>query len=241
MPGGTASTKRANNHHKLFLVISAALLMGAGVPSGAHAADFSPSADYHLCTEDSEAECVHEKGVDAATQFRVELGQDAGEEELENITLEFSPGFRFPSDDQIEGGERLADAHISIHAGPCAAGAGTVPLEIDGFFEERDRTEQEIKDGVRVVFRLNLDPIPPLDIKVSGNERTGHSAVAIIEDRAATCPPFSFEANFFGRSEDSGVPLLMSPRKPGKYSLRAIFTGTQGSVYEYSYPYKFTR
>jgi hypothetical protein len=207
----------------------------------ANAADFSPSADYHLCTEDSGAQCVHGYDTDSAVQFRIELAQDEGEEEIQHIRLEFAPGFRFPTDEDLENGERLGTAHIETAAGPgCMGAVGTVPIAIDGHFEERDRTEDEINDGVRVVFRLNLDPTPPIDIKVYGNERNGHRVEAALEDRSATCPTFSFNGTFFAQSEGSGTPLLRTPAKPGKYSLKAIFTGTQESVVAYRYPYRFT-
>ena len=226
---------------KWFAAVAVALLALGGAQAGAQSTDFTPSAEYHLCSADSADECVVDYYTDSAVQFRIELGQDQGEEELENITLEFAPGFRFPKDARIPNGEQLGDAHIETGSGPgCLGGAGTVPLAIDGTFEERDRTDQEIEDGVRVVFRLNLDPIPPLDIKVYGNVRKGHRVVAIIEDRPYTCPPFSFNAKFFAESADTGVPLLRTPARPGKYSLKAIFTGTQESLVAYRYLYRFT-
>lgn len=223
-------------------LLSAALLIG-GVTSSATArgADFSPVAQYHLCTEDSSDSCNHSYAVNSAVQFRIELAQDEGEEELQHITLKFGPGFRFPKDVQIEDGEGLGTAHIETASGPgCAGAAGTAPVEVDGNFTERDRTQEEVEDGVRVVFRLNLDPIPPIDIKVYGNARKGHHVEASIEDNATTCPPFSFDATFFAKSEGSAVPVLRTPRAAGEYWLRAILTSTEESVVAYRYTYKFS-
>jgi len=226
----------------MYRLAAAVLLVIAGaIPAGAQGSDFSPSAEYHLCTEDSGDECVHDYYADSAVQFRVKLAQDAGEEELANISLRFTPGFRFPGDARIENGERLGNAHISIHSGPeCMGAAGSTPLDIDGHFEERDRTEEEIADGVKIVFRLVLDPIPPIDLKTYGNARKGHRVETTIEDRDYTCPPFSFDATFFAHSEAAGVPMLRTPLTPGRYALRAIFTGTEGSVAQFRYPYKIT-
>ena len=219
----------------------AALVSGTIMPAAAQSPDFTPTAEYHLCSEDSADECVHDYYTDSAVQFRIALAQEQGEEELEHITLKFAPGFRFPKDAQIPNGEQLGSAHIETGAGPgCAGAEGTAPLAIDGRFEERDRTDAEIAESVRVVFRLNLDPIPPLDIVVYGNARKGHHVEAAIEDRPTTCPPFTFNGTFFASSADTGIPILRTPRTPGRYSLRAILTGTQDSLVAYRYRYKFT-
>ena len=223
------------------LTAALALLFAAAPSPVARGADFSPAAEYHLCSEDSAEACVHDYSTDSAVQFRIELAQEEGEEELEHITLKFAPGFRFPKDVQIEDGEHLGTARIETASGPgCAGAVGTAPLQIDGNFEERDRTQEEIDKGVRIVFRLNLDPIPPLDLKVYGNVRKGHRVEASIEDRPSTCPPFSFNGTFLARSEGSGTSILRTPHTGGKYALRVIFTGTQGSVVAYRYLYKLT-
>src|SRR5688572_30344172 len=105
-----------------------AVVMVGGSVAGAQGTDFTPSAEYHLCSADSADQCVHDYYTDSAVQFRVGLGQDQGEEELENITLKFAPGFRFPKDAQIPDGERLGDAHIEIDSGPgCMGETGTAP------------------------------------------------------------------------------------------------------------------
>ena len=224
-------------------LIAGLLLPLAATPSIAgQSGDFSPAAEYHVCSEDSSDECVHHYYTDSAVQFRIELAQESGEEEIKHITLKFAPGFRFPKDAQLPNGERLGSAHIETAAGPgCGGAVGTAPLEVDGQFEERDRTDEEIEEGVRVVFRLNLDPIPPLDIKVYGNARRGHHIEADLEDRSTTCPPFTFNGTFLARSEDSSIPILRTPRTPGRYSLRATLTGTQESSVSYRYRYRFTR
>ncbi len=220
------------------LVVAAIATISVVVPAVARAADFSPTADYQMCTADSEADCVPNYYTASAVQFRVQLSQDKGEEELKHISLKVPAGFRYPKDEQLTDGERLGNADIVIDFGPgCAGGVGTHPFEINGYFEERDRTDDEVDDGVRVVFRLNLDPIPPIDLKVYGTPRLGYHIETDISETRATCPPFNFDAVFFANSEDSGIPLLRTPKTPGRYVMRAIFTSTQDSVVKLRYPF----
>jgi hypothetical protein len=208
-------------------------LTGAG---GAYAGEirageFSPTANYELCTADSGDECTPEYYRSSEVQFRVQLAQDDGEEELDHITLKVPAGFGLPKDKQLEDGEKLGDAHIEIAGGPgCAGAEGTQPLSIDGTFRERDRTAKEIKKGFRVVFRLDLSPIPPIDLKVRGNKKKGYRVETEIPKDDPTCPPFKFDATFLPRSEVSDVPVYINPPNAGTYEFVVIFKSVEGST-----------
>lgn len=216
---------------------SVALFLGAvslsltvGGASRAQGSDFSPTVEYTLCTADSGDKCTPDYYASSVAQYRTYVSQDDGEEELKHVTVKIPAGVGLPKDRHLENGEELGSATIEIAFGPgCAGGVGKETFPIDGRLIERDRTDAEAKRGVRLVVRIDLTPIPPIDLKYFGNKRSGYRVETEVPEDPFTCPPFSFDARYVARTE-SGVPLWRNPPEPGSYLLKAILHGQQGSV-----------
>lgn len=199
--------------HAVAIVAGVVML---GLVAEAGAADFSPTIDFTL----------GDKNASVNTTLRTVVKQDAGEEELQSVTLRVPAGFSLPVDQQLTDGEKLGGGTINIAAGACpAAGApATVPVNII----ERNRSSAEIHSGVEAVYVVDLRPVTTIALLVTGSTAKGWTLEGNIPSNAATCPPFTFDATFDKQAATSKTPILVNPSQGGTYRFSATFKGLNG-------------
>lgn len=214
------------------VLVIVCLIVGATSPVASSAAGpFSPDASYEFCREGSGETCSPDYYAGAIPEFRVHIEQDEGEEELASVVLKVPAGFRFPADRRIEDNELVGTVDLLLGVGPrCegAVGSTMVPFE-DRPIYERDRTNDEVRRGVHVIFVVELTPVIKLQMKVFGNATLGYRVRTAIPDEPFSCPPLVFDAYWLARSESTSTPILRLPRTPGSYALAVIFTSTSGA------------
>ena len=172
----------------------------------------------------------------ANPQVIFKLSQDAGEEELAKVVLALAPGFKLAPDKAIKDNELLGEGHITIAAGPgCVSGnaEATFPFEVDATLREKNRNAQQKKKGVWARWVLEIPNVTTVPIIIKGTPKKGLKAHASIEANDFTCPPFSFRLTLFKRSETSKAKIWRNPYKPGRYTLKVIYTGEEGSKKTY--------
>jgi hypothetical protein len=197
------------------------VLVGAMMFFGSSAfaqGDFSPTIEFGL----SDAR------VKANPQMTVKVVQEDGEEELSHVTLTIPKGFTLPGDEAIANDDQLGAGTININAGPgCRAdfpeGSVKAPVDLPATLNEKDRTEEQIQNGIYAVWNLDISGVTNIDLAITGSVKTGWKLDGDIPPNDNTCPPFSFELNINSQSA-AGVPLLVNPKKPGKKSFSATFT-----------------
>lgn len=180
--------------------------------------DFSPTIEFGL----SDAR------VKANPQMNVKVVQEDGEEELSHVTLTIPKGFTLPGDDAIENDNQLGAGTININAGPgCRAdfpeGGAKAPVDLPATLNEKDRTEEQIQNGLHAIWNLDISGVTNIDLAITGSVKTGWKLDGDIPPNDNTCPPFSFDLNINSQSV-SGVPLLVNPKKAGKKAFSATFT-----------------
>lgn len=200
---------------KKLLALSLALPLAAvGSASGA---DFSPKMRFGL----SPAK------VKVHPELSILVEQDAGEEELGHVTLSVPKGFKLASDGQIENGDKIGSADLEIGAGPGCAGAG--PVSAPATFParsivEQDRTDEQSDRGVKAVWVVDLQPVTTIPLEVTGSPKKGYKLDGDIPANQFTCPPLVFDATIFSESETGGVPVMTTPKKPGRYTFAGKFS-----------------
>jgi hypothetical protein len=199
------------------IAIAVPLAISATVSS---AADFSPSLKFSL----------KPKKVKKNSELRIQVGQNAGEEELGHVTLKIPAGFKVPGDKAIEDGDQLGVADLAIDAGPGCAGAGpvTAPATFpDREIVEQDRSDEQADRGVKAVWVVDLQPVTTIPLEVTGSVRKGWKLDGDIPANQFTCPPLTFDGTIFKKST-GGVVITKNPKKPGKYVFKGILF-SQGS------------
>lgn len=205
---------------RVLALVTGAVLLGLVAEAGA--ADFSPTIDFTLV----------DKKANVNSQLRVVVKQDTGEEELASVEFKIPAGFNLAVDQQLTDGELLGTGQINIDAGPRCSGApaGSAPLTVPVNIIERNRKANEISDHVDAVYVVDLRPVTTIDLLVSGSSDDGWTLFGNVPPNANTCPPFTFDATFRQRAEDSGTPIIVNPQYGGAYDLEATFKGLQGGV-----------
>jgi hypothetical protein len=182
--------------------------------------DFSPTIEFGLS----------DTRVKANPQMTVKVVQEAGEEELQHVTLTIPKGFTLPGDEAIANDDQLGAGTININVGPGCR--GDVPPEGDpakarvdlpATLNEKDRTEEQIQSGIWAVWNLDISGVTNIDLAITGSVKTGWKLDGDIPPNDNTCPPFSFDLNINSQST-AGVPILVNPKKPGKKVFTATFT-----------------
>lgn len=201
-----------------------AMVVGAvalGMVSTAAAAAFSPTIDFTLAP----------RKVKANPTLDVVVQQDTGEEELASVKLVIPAGFKLAQDAALENGEQLGEGDISIHAGPRCAGQSplSAPVTVPVNIVERNRRSDEIADGVKAVYVVDLRPVTTIDLLVRGSASKGWTLTGQIPPNNFTCPPFTFDAMFFKKAEESGTKIIRNPGAAGRYTLKATFESLDGS------------
>jgi hypothetical protein len=210
-PGGRAMAKT-----RLVAVATVALMsVFALAVSGVSAADFSPTVEFGLS----------DTKVKANPVMSFALEQDMGEEELAHVTLTIPKGFTLPTDEQIENDSDIGVADLAIDVGPrCAgapAGSFAAPFN-DSRLYEQDRSDEQADRGVVAVWVVDLRPVTTIPLEVTGSIKKGWKLDGDIPANAFTCPPLTFAAEF--EQKVGEVPLIVNPKKAGKYKFTATFT-----------------
>lgn len=191
-------------------------LLAAALP--ATAADFSPQIEFALS----------DTKVKANPEMTVHVEQDDDEEELAAVKLTVPKGFTLPGDEAIAGGEQLGSGEIVIQVGPeCHPTLGAIPVgtaaTLPATLVEQDRTDEQADEGVVAVWVLDIQGVTRITLEVTGSVKTGWTLQGEIPANDFTCPPFSFDLTVNAASE-SGVPILINPKKPGVKLFAATFT-----------------
>ena len=201
--------------NKKLLTLSLALPLA--LVGSATAADFSPTMQFGL----SPAK------VKANPELTIDLEQDTGEEELDSVTLTIPAGFKLPKDAQIDNGDLLGSADLSINAGPGCGSAvpGSAPATFpDRQIKEQDVTDEQADRGVIAVWVVDLQPVTSIPLEVTGSPRKGYKLDGKIPANQFTCPPLVFNGVIFDKTTTGQVPILKNPKKPGTYTFSGIFT-----------------
>ena len=204
-------------------LVTGALLLGLIGEAGASQFEFSPTIQFDLL----------DKKASANAPLRVVVKQENGEEELKTIELRVPPGFSLAVDQQLTAGEVLGAGSIIIDGGPkCRGLAGSVPANVPVNIVERNRTNAEIADNVQAVYVVDLQPVTKIDLLVKGSIQNGWRLEGLVPANQDTCPPFTFDATFRPRAEESGTPIFINPEFGGSYEFEAKFVGLNNSVSE---------
>jgi len=210
----------------LLAAVAASVVAGLIAPACAGAA-FDPTIQISLST--------HQAGANPRVDFR--FVQDAGEEQIDELTFRFPRQFRIPPDASIAAGENLGYGRFTTGVAPvCGA-----PFEatFDATLYERDRTEEEIQNGVWAVWVADLGPVEvefPWTRLASGNWR----AITDIPTSPLVCPPVTLTSTV-NQTSEGGTVILQNPRKPGTYTTRLIARSVQGSQLEVRQTVKIKR
>ena len=195
-----------------FAAVALAVPLVIGM-TASYAAEFSPRLKFGLSP----------KKVKANSALRIQVSQDQGEQELGHVTLKVPAGFKLPGDKAIDNGDQLGVADLAIDAGPRCAGQGPVsgPATFpDRPIVEQDRTDEQADSGVKAVWVVDLRPVTSIPLEITGNARRGWKLDGDIPANQFTCPPLSFDATIFKKSQDGGVKITRNPRKPGRYAFK---------------------
>ncbi|MGH2710790.1 MAG: hypothetical protein ACRDH9_06270 [Actinomycetota bacterium] len=201
-------------------LVTGAIILGLVAEAGAF--DFSPTIDFTL----------GDKKANVNSTLRTVVKQDSGEEELKSVELKVPAGFSLALDQQLTDGETLGAGAITIDVGPRCRGvpAASAPANIPVNIVERNRRQPEIAADVKAVYVVDLRPVTTIDLLVTGSTDKGWTLFGNVPPNADTCPPFTFDATFRARAEDSETPILTNPQFGGDYKFEAKFVGLQGGV-----------
>lgn len=205
-----------------FLIIGglvASLALG-GIALGA---DFSPKASFTLSP----------KKIKKPAKLVVKVAQDAGEEELVDVTLRVPAGFSLPSDKAIRGcaasrpsertpcdGDVLGTGVINIMVGPSCVNndsSAATSRRLGARLVERNRTDDEKDAGVYAVWILDIQGVTTIPLEITGSKRRGWTFFGEIAANPMTCTPFDFALTISTKSGD-GKTIIKNPAKPGRYT-----------------------
>jgi hypothetical protein len=200
------------------VALAGALAVGAVVP--AHAGDFTPTTKFDLSSTK----------VKANPKVNVTVSQDAGEENISSVSFYIPAGFRLPTDAAVDNGEVLGTGQITIalqflNCDPDA------PATFGATISERDRTQNEIAQGIKAVWVVDLS-FTQIDLDVYGSTKAGWQLKGEVPQSASefTCPPFTVHITLNKKSSDSQKPIWRNPADAGKYVLKAVYISSEGSL-----------
>jgi hypothetical protein len=206
---------------------AASVVMGLIAPASAGAV-FDPTIQISLSTRQT--------GANPRIDFS--FVQDAGEEAVDELTFNLPRRFRIPRDASIATGENLGQGKLTTGLTPLCSAAfqGT----FDAILYERDRTAEEIQQGLWAVWVADLGPVEvvfPWTRLASGRWR----AITDIPRSPLVCPPVTLNSTVNKTSAESGTVISRNPRKPGTYTVRFIAWSVEGSRHEVKQRIKFTK
>jgi hypothetical protein len=193
----------------------ATLVAGLLTPAVA-SATFGPTVEFSLAS----------LKAGANTKVNVRIAQAAGEEPIDKVTFLLPAGFRFPDDASINDGEKLGEGEFTTSTAPLCSPAFQQTL--DGTAYERDRTAEEIQQGVTHVWVIDLG-VAKIDLVFTRTASGGWRAIADAPNTLVVCPPFTLTGTVNETSADSGTPIWRNPERPGNYTLTSIVDSTAGS------------
>lgn len=219
-------------------LIAVSSMVAIALTAGAALAEYNPKLTFALS----------DTKVKANPEINIKVSQEEGEEELGHVTLTIPKGFNLPSDEEIEGGDVLGTADLSIAAGPACRpdGASAIPVAVEVPFNakqivEADRTDDQADAGVHAVWVVDLFPVTTIPLEVTGSIKKGWKLDGDIPANDNTCPPLNFDGTIFSQSE-GGVPIVTNPAKPGKYVFGgSLFSATSPDVVTVKQVVKITK
>ena len=196
--------------------IVAIVLLAFG--AGPAFADFSPV--FRLSLSDTS------KNGNPQLTFHLEFDRD--DEEIGLFTGRLPRGFKIAADADIPNDEEIGSGQITIAAGPgCHPSSPTgdprAPLTIDATFLEKDRTDEEIDEGVHAIWFLDIEPLNRVRLKVKGSPSTGWEISGAPSPSDGTCNPLTADLNISPKST-GGVPVVTNPPRARKKKFTATIT-----------------
>jgi hypothetical protein len=199
------------------LLWAGAVTLVAGLLTPAVAsATFAPTIEFSLAS----------LKAGANTKLNVRIAQAAGEEPIDKITFLLPAGVRLPADASINDGEKLGEGEFTTSTAPLCSAA--FQQTFDGTAYERDRTAEEIQQGVTHVWVVDIG-VAKVDLVFTRTASGGWRAIADVPNSSVVCPPFTLTGTLNETSADSGTPIWRNPEKPGSYTLTSIVDSTAGS------------
>ena len=203
--------------------LATALTMLAGVAQ----AEFAPK--FELALSDTK--------IGANPNFDIHLEFAETDEEIRNFRMTIPKGFDVAGDEDIadepfiptreeRSGADIGGGTVTIAAGPaCRPGPeGGIPVKenvtINAEIYERNRTDDEIDQGVHAVWLLDLEPANRVRLRVTGSPETGWVVEGAPDPSDNTCNPLVVDLTIEGKTAD-GTPVITNPLKPGKAKFKA--------------------
>jgi hypothetical protein len=208
---------------------AAAVTWVAGLLTPAVAsATFAPTIEFSLASPKAGAN----------TKINVRIAQAAGEEPIDKITFLLPAGFRFPDDASINDGEKIGYGEFVTATAPLCSPA--LQQTFDGTAYERDRTAEEVQQGVTHVWVVDIG-VAQVDLVFTRTSSGGWRAIADVPNNPFACPPFTLTGTLNETSADSGTPIWRNPEKPGNYTLTSIVDSTAGSQHAIQQKIRITK
>jgi hypothetical protein len=210
------------------LLWAGAVTLVAGLLTPAVAsATFAPTIEFSLAS--------HKAG--ANTKLSVRVAQAAGEEPIDKVTF-LLPAGSFPDDASITDGEKLGQGQFVTSSAPLCSPA--FQQTFDAALRERDRTAEEIQQGVTHVWVVDIR-VAKVDLVFTRTASGGWRAIADVPDNPFVCPPSTLTGTLNETSAVSGTPIWRNPEKPGNYTLTSIVDSTAGSQYVIQQKFRITK
>jgi hypothetical protein len=173
----------------------------------------------------------------ANTKVDVRVAQAAGEEPIDKFTF-LLPAGSYADDASINDGEKLGEGEFTTSTDPFCSPA--FQQTFDATLRERDRTAEEIQQGVTHVYVVDLGAVK-VALVFTRTAAGGWRAIADVPDNPLVCSPFTLTATFSETSADSRTPIWHNPEKPGNYTVTSIVDGTAGSQHIVKQKIRITR
>jgi hypothetical protein len=173
----------------------------------------------------------------ANTEVNARIAQAAGEEPIDKITF-LLPAGSLPDDASITNGEKLGQGEFATSAAPFCSPA--FQETYDATLNERDRTAEEIQQGVTNVLVVDLGVVR-VDLVFTRTASGGWRVFGDVPNNPVVCPPFTLLGTINETSADSGTPLWRNPQKPGNYTLTSIVESTAGSEHVVNQKIRITK
>jgi hypothetical protein len=113
-------------------------------------------------------------------------------------------------------------------------------ISFDATAKERDRTPEEIQQGVWSVWVVDLGLVQ-VEIVFTRSATGDWHANADVPNSPIVCPPSTLTATLNKTSADSGTEIVRNPEKPGDYTVESIFSSTEGSMHVVKQKIKITK
>lgn len=174
----------------------------------------------------------------ANPELNARIAQATGEEPIDKVTFLVPAGFQFPDDASITNGENLGEGVFATSTAPFCSSA--FQQSFDATAHERDRTAEEIQQGVTAVWVIDLG-IVQVDLVFTRMASGSWRAVADVPNNPLVCPPSTLTATLNETSAASGTPIWRNPEKPGNYTLTSIVDSTEGSQHVITQKIRITK